>query len=89
MEVASIGVPTSDLWTIYVDGACNSRGSGVGIVIFTPTGGTEKIVYLHHFPRNKQCGRVRGNFNGTISVMVVESKESSDAAQFMPDSQLG
>lgn len=39
--------PALDPWKLYVDGASNSRGSSVGIVILAPIGGLiEQCVHL-------------------------------------------
>lgn len=38
---------TTDLWTVYVDGACNSKGSGAKTTIFSPIGGLiEKCIEI-------------------------------------------
>lgn len=39
VAVLIIVAPTLDLWKVYVDEASNSRGCGLGIVIFTPIEG--------------------------------------------------
>lgn len=35
-NVVSMEAPTPYLWMLYVDGACNSRGLGMGIAILNP-----------------------------------------------------
>lgn len=47
MEVLILKTWAQDMWMVYIDGDCNSRGSRVGIVLFTPIGRLiEQCLYI-------------------------------------------
>ena len=59
MEGKSVGVistPKPPCWKVYVDGAANQRGSGVGLVLITPEGATiEKSLRLGFLVTNNEA----------------------------------
>ena len=86
-EVKHVGVasaPKPPCWKVYVDGAVNQRGSGVGLVLITPEGATiEKSLRLGFSAMNNEA-----EYEALMQGMAMVQKMGRKAIEMFSNSRL-
>ena len=87
MEVKSVGVISTSkppCWKVYVDGAANQRGSGVGLVLISPERATiEKSLRLGFSTMNNE-----GEYEALLQGMAMVQKIGGKVVEMFSDSRL-
>ena len=82
VDVAS--APKPPCWKVYVDGAANQRGSGVGLVLITPEGATiEKSLRLGFSAPNNEA-----EYKALMQGMAMVQKMGGKTVKMFLDSRL-
>ncbi|XP_061341625.1 uncharacterized protein LOC133287940 [Gastrolobium bilobum] len=78
------GEENEDLWTIYVDGSSNSKGSGAGVIVESPEGeSVEHSLHLEFLTSNNQA-----EYEAFIAGIVKAKEHGARRIKIMSDSQL-
>ena len=76
--------PKPPCWKVYVDGAANQRGSGVGLVLITPEGATiEKSLRLGFSAMNNEA-----EYEALMQGMAMVQKMGRKAVEMFSNSRL-
>ena len=88
MEGKSVGVVSAlkpPCWKVYVDGAANQRGSGVGLVLITPERATiEKSLRLGFLATNNE----EAEYKALLQGMAMVQKMGGKVVKMFSDSRL-
>ena len=83
-SVDVISTPKPPCWKVYVDGAVNQRGSGVGIVLITPERDTiEKSLRLGFSTMNNEA-----EYKALLQGMAMVQKMGGKVVEMFSDSRL-
>ena len=83
-HVGVASAPKPLCWKVYVDGAVNQRGSGVGLVLITPEGATiEKSLRLGFSAMNNKA-----EYKALMQGMAMVQKMGGKAVEMFSDSRL-
>ena len=86
-EVKHVGVASTSkplCWKLYVDGAANQRGSGVGLFLITPEGATiEKSLRLGFSATNDEV-----KYEALVQGMAMVQKMGGKVVEMFSDSRL-
>ncbi|XP_065634205.1 uncharacterized protein LOC136069515 [Quercus suber] len=82
--VGAVSVPRSPCWKVYVDGAANQRGSGVGLVLVSPEDHViEKSLRLGFSATNNKA-----EYEALLQGMVMVQKMGGKSVEIFSDSKL-
>ena len=82
--VGMASAPKPPCWRVYVDGAANQRGFGVGLVLITPEGATiEKSLKLGFSVTNNEA-----EYEALMQGMTMMQKMGGKAVEMFSDSRL-
>ena len=83
-SVGIISIQCSTLWEVYVDGAANQRGSGVGLVLVSPKKITiEKSLWISFSATNKEA-----EYEALLMGMMMVQKMGGKTVKVFLDSKL-
>ena len=83
-SVGTISVQGSSCWKVYVDGAANQRGSGVGLVLISPEKITiEKSLRLGFSTTNNEA-----EYESLLQGMAMVQKMGGKAVEVFSNSRL-
>ena len=83
-QVKAISLPGPSSWKLYIDGAVNQRGSGVGLVVVSPDKITiEKYLRLGFSATNNEA-----EYEALLVVIAMVQKMGGNAMEVFSDSRL-
>nr|XP_016446500.1 PREDICTED: uncharacterized protein Mb2253c-like [Nicotiana tabacum] len=83
IEVVMVSETTSGVWTLFTDGASNMKGSGLGLVIITPSGET-----LRQAIRTVPLTNNEAEYEALIAGIELARGLDSEVSEIKCDSQL-
>ena len=83
-SVGTISVQGSSCWKVYVDGAANQRGSGVGLVLISP----EKITIEKSLRLGFSVTNNEAEYEALLQGMAMVQKMGGMAMKVFSDSRL-
>ena len=83
-HVGVASVPKPPCWKVYIDGAANQKGSGVGLVLITPKRATiEKSLRLEFSATNNEA-----KYEALLQGMAIVQKMGGKVIEMFSDSRL-